>query len=54
MGATYSPLGKELKAQTGIGKKHYQKTRQSEFDKIIKKENYSKSNLIYDVNHKKS
>ena len=56
-GFEYSPLGKELKAQTGIGKKQYQKVDNTfEFDKIIKKEkptieNYSKSNLIYDTNH---
>ena len=35
----YSPLGKELKAQTDIPKKHYQKLDNTfEFDKIIKKE----------------
>ena len=35
----YSPLGKELKAQTDIPKKHYQKLDNNfEFDKIIKKE----------------
>ena len=34
-----SPLGKELKAQTDIPKKHYQKLDNNfEFDKIIKKE----------------
>ena len=49
----YSPLGKELKTQTDISKKQYQKLDNFfEFDKIIKKEepmfkNYSKSNLIY-------
>ena len=49
----YSPLGKELKAQTNIAKKQYQKLDNNfEFDKIIKKEkptfkNYNKSNLIY-------
>ena len=53
----YFPLGKELKAQTDIAKKQYQKFDNTfEFDRIIKKEkstfeNYSKSNLIYDVNH---
>ena len=35
----YSPLGKELKVQTDIPKKHYQKLDNTfEFDKIIKKE----------------
>ena len=35
----YSPLGKELKAQTDIAKKKYQKLEDTyEFDKIIKKE----------------
>ena len=53
----YSPLGKELKAQTDIAKKQYQKLDDTcEFDKIIKKEKptlvkYSKSDLIYDSNH---
>ena len=50
----YSPLGKELKAQTDMAKKQYQKLGDTfEFDKIIKKtttiENYSKPNLI--LNH---
>ena len=50
----YSPLGKELKAQTDIAKKHYQKLDNTfEFDKTIKKEKptlkkYNRSNLIYD------
>ena len=36
----YSPLGKELKAQTDIPKKHHQKLDNTfEFNKIIKKEN---------------
>ena len=49
----YSPLGKELKAQTHFAKKPYQKLNDTfGFDKIIKKEkpalqSYSKSNLIY-------
>ena len=53
----YSPLGKELKAQTDIAKKQYQKLDDNfEFDKIIKKEkmaleNYNKSNLIYNSKH---
>ena len=53
----YSPLGKELKAQTNIAKKQYQKLNNTfEFDKIIEKENptlenCSKSNLIYNANH---
>ena len=35
----YSPLGKELKAQTDIAKKQYQKLDDTyEFDKIIIKE----------------
>ena len=50
----YSPLGKELKAQTDIAKTLYQKLDDTfEFDKIIKKEKptlkkYDRSNLIYD------
>ena len=47
----YSPLDKELKAQTDIAKRQYQKldiTYGS--DKIFNKENYSKLNLIYDAN----
>ena len=53
----YSPLGKELKAPTGIAKKQYQKWGDTyEFDKIIKKEtptleNYIKSDLLYDSNY---
>ena len=48
----YSLLGKELKKQTSVAEKQYQKLDNTfEFDKIIKKENYSKSNLIYDANH---
>ena len=49
----YSPLGKELKAQTDIAKKQYQKLDDTdEFDKVIKKEKptfkkYNTSNLIY-------
>ena len=49
----YSPLDKELKAQTDIAKKQYQKLDNTfEFDKITKKEKpalkkYDKSNLIY-------
>ena len=49
----YSPLDKELKAQTDIAKKQYQKLDNTfTSDEIIKKErqaleNYSKSNLIY-------
>ena len=49
----YSPLGKELKAQTNIAKKQYQTLDDTyEFDKIIKKEKptfkkYNRSNLIY-------
>ena len=48
----YSPLGKELKAQTDIAKKQYEKLDStSKLAKIIEKEkptleNYSKSNLI--------
>ena len=53
----YSLLGKELKAQTDIAKKQYQKLDDTfRFDKIIKKEkqaleNYNKSNLIYNSKH---
>ena len=52
----YSPLGKELKAQTDIAKKQYQRLDDThEFGKIIKKEkpkreNYSKPHLIYNSN----
>ena len=35
----YSPLGKELKKQTSVAEKHYQKLVDTfEFDTIIKKE----------------
>ena len=50
-------LGKELKAQTDIAKKQYQKLDDTyEFDKIIKKEKpilkkYSKSDLTYNSNY---
>ena len=50
----YSPLGKELKAQTDIAKKQYKKLDNThEFDKMIKNEKpvfklYNTSNLIYD------
>ena len=53
----YSPLGKELNAQTDIEEKDYQKLDATfEFDKIIKKEkpaleNYSISDLIYNSNY---
>ena len=49
----YSPLGKELKAQTDIANKQHQKLGHTyKFDKIIKKEKptfkkYNNSNLIY-------
>ena len=49
----YSPLGKELEAQSDIAKKQYQKSDNTyEFDKIIKKEKptfkkYNRLNLIY-------
>ena len=49
----YSPLAKEIKAQTDTAKKQYQKVAETfEFDNIIKKEepifkDYNKSNLIY-------
>ena len=53
----YPLFGKELKKQTGVAKKQYQKLDNTcESDKIIKKvkpklENYSKPNVIYDANH---
>ena len=53
----YSSLGKELKKQTSVAEKQYQKLENSyEADKIIKRkkptlENYSKLDLIYDANH---
>ena len=53
----YSPLGKELKKQTRVAEKQYQKLENSyEADKIIKRkkptiENYGKLDLIYDANH---
>ena len=56
----YSPLGKELKAQTAITKKQYQKLDNTyEFDKIFKKEkptleNYNKSNIIVIVKNLKT
>ena len=49
----YFPLGKELKAQTDIAKKQYQKLDDtSEFNNVIKREKpifkkYNRSNLIY-------
>ena len=48
-----SQLGKELKSQADIAKKHYQELDYTDqFDQTInKKEKYSKSNLIYDANH---
>ena len=53
----YSLLGKELKSQTDIAKKQYQKLDDTfKFDKIIKKEESTfkkcnKSNLIYNSKH---
>ena len=53
----YLPLVKELKAQTDIAKKRYQKLNDPyELDKIIKKEKatlkrFDKSNLICDSNY---
>ena len=48
----YSTLSKDLKAQTDIAKKQHQKLGDTlGFHETIKKENYSKSNLIYDANH---
>ena len=48
----YSPLGRELKRQTSVPEKQYQKLDNTyKSDKITKKENYSKSNVIYDANH---
>ena len=47
----YSPLGKELKAQTDIAKKLSKLDSTYGSAKIFNKENYSKSNLIYDANH---
>ena len=50
----YFSMGKELKAQTDIAKKQYQKFDDTyEFDKITKKgkpeiKKYNRSNLIYD------
>ena len=54
----YSPLDKELRAQTDIAKKTVSKIRNTfEFNEIIKKEkptleNYSISDLIYDSKHR--
>ena len=48
----YSPLGRELKRQTSVAEKQYQKLDNTyKSDKITKKENYSKSNVIYDANY---
>ena len=48
----YSPLGNELNVQTVIVNKQYQQLNNTfEFGKIIKKQNYGKSNLRYDANH---
>ena len=54
----FSPLGKELKAQTDIAKKQYQKLDDiDEFVKIKKEiptiKNYKRSDLIFDNRHKK-
>ena len=45
----YSPLDKDLKAQTNISKKQYQKLENDYKLSIIGK--HSKSNLIYDANY---
>ena len=53
----YSPLGKELNAQTDIAKKQYQKLdHKYESEKVIKKEKpmvkkYNRSNIIYDTKY---
>ena len=48
----YSPLERDLKVQTDIVKKQYQKLENTfELKKMIKKENYGKSNLKYDAYH---
>ena len=52
----HSPLGKELKAQTDIAKKQYEKLDNTdESDETINKistlKNYRKSDLIYDTKH---
>ena len=52
----YSPLGKELKAQTDIAKKQYQtldKIYESDetINKKLTSKEYNKSDLIYDTNH---
>ena len=53
----YSPLGEELKKQTSVAEKQYQKLDNTyESDKKIEKqkptlENYSKLDLLYDGNH---
>ena len=53
----YSPLGKELKAQTNIAKKQFHKSDNTyKFDKITETEKpilnkYSKSDLIYKGNY---
>ena len=49
----YSSLGRQLKSQMDIAKKHYQKLDDTfKFDKVIKKEkptlkNFNKSDLLY-------
>ena len=48
----YSPLGKELKAQTDTAKKHYQKLDDTfKLDKMPALKNYSKSNVIHKSKH---
>ena len=48
----YSSLGKELKNQTGVAVKQYQTLDNTyKSDEVTIKENYIKSNLIYDANH---
>ena len=48
----YSPLGKEVKAQTDTAKKHYQKLDDTfKLDKMPALKNYSKSNVIHKSKH---
>ena len=48
----YSPFGKELKAQTDIAKKQYQKLGNAyEFGEKLQYKKYNSSNLVYNSKH---
>ena len=47
----YSLLGKELKAQTDIAKKQYQKLDNEKMNKKSIPKEYNKLDLVYNTNH---